>query len=151
MKRHLPFALIFTAIIFCGCASDHFKAGHGDAGQFILQQALICGAHPAVTNDLYAIDGQWRYSLDKDGAVIQLPREQFSKVQLFLRQAFGLPEQEPVDRSDGGKMDWYQARKIGIGILFYYDPTNTIVVVVRPQPMSKVFKMIMMQKSEEKK
>jgi hypothetical protein len=133
MKRHLPFALIFAAIIFCGCASDHFKAGRGDAGQFILKQALICGAHPATTNGLSAIDGQWRYSVDKDGAVIQLPREQFSEVQLFLRQAFGSPEQEPVDRSDGGKMDWYQARKIGIGIIYYSDPTNTIVAIVRPQ------------------
>jgi hypothetical protein len=133
MKRHLPFALTFAAIIFCGCASDHFTAGRGDAGQFILQQALVCGAHPAATNGLPSIDGQWRYEVDKDGAVVQLPHEQFSEVQLFLRQAFGSPEQEPVDRSDGGKMDWYQARKIGIGILFYCDPTNTIVAVVRPQ------------------
>jgi hypothetical protein len=132
MKRHLLFALIFTAIIFCGCASDHFKAGRGDASQFILQQAIIYGAHPTATNGLSAINGQWRYEVDKDGAVIQLPREQFSEVQLFLRQVFGSPE-NLVDRSDGGKMGWYSAKTIGIGILFYYDPTNTIVSEVRPQ------------------
>jgi hypothetical protein len=133
MKRYLPFALIFTVIVFCGCASDHFRAGRGDAGQFILQQAIICGAHPTTTNGLSAIDGQWRYEVDKDGAVILLPREQFSGVQLFLRQAFGSPAQEPVDRSDGGKMDWYQAKTIGIGILFYYEPKHMIVTIVRPQ------------------
>jgi hypothetical protein len=148
MRVHTPFFVLFAAFL-CGCSSDHFKTGHGDAGQFILQQALVCGAHPVATNSLPAIDGRWRYSVDTNGMVLQLPREQFSDVCVFLRQAFGSPEQEPVEAKDG-KMGWYAAKTIGIAIQFGYDSKRTQVIVLRPQPMSKVMEIIMNAPQEKK-
>jgi hypothetical protein len=80
--------------------------------------------------------------VDKDGAVIQLPREQFSEVQLFLWQAFGSPKQEPVETTDGGKLGWYSTKTIGTAIQFSYNSNRTQVIVLRPQPMSKVIEVL---------
>jgi hypothetical protein len=131
-------SFILLAGLLCGCSSEHLKAGRGDAGQFILQQALICGAHPATTNGLPLIDGHWRYSVDKYGMIVQLSPDRFSDVRVFLRQAFGSPEQEPIETKDG-KLGWYTARTTGAAIQFSYDSKCTEVIVLRSQPLSKIY------------
>src|SRR5437762_2762384 len=100
--------------LLCGCAHDemHFTKGKGDMGQFVMQQALKRGARPVSTNSLPALGGEWRYSEDQYGVVLQLPRERFSEVQAFLRQAFGAPEQEPMATTAGGKLGWYAAKTV---------------------------------------
>jgi hypothetical protein len=147
MRIHMPFFVLLAAFL-CGCSSG-FKTGHGDAGQLILQQALVCGARPVATNGLPTIDGRWRYSVDTNGMVMQLPREQFSDVCVFLRQAFGSPEQEPVEAKDG-ELGWYAAKTIGVAIQFGYDSKRTQVIVLRPQPLSKIYEG-MMKASEDTK
>jgi hypothetical protein len=140
---------VLLAALFCGCSSDHFRIGQGDAGRFILQQALVCGAHPLATNALPEIDGRWRYSVDTNGMVLQLPREQFSDVRSFLRQAFGSPEQEPIEAKDG-ELGWYAAKTIGIAIQFGYNSKRTQVIILRPQPWSKIMETIVNAPPEEK-
>lgn len=147
--RILAFLAFGTLTLLCGCRSGHFTKGHGDAGQFILQQALIYGAHPMATNSVPAIDTRWSYFVDTNGMVMQLPREQFSDVCVFLRQAFGSPEQEPVETKDG-KLGWYAAKTIGVAIQFGYDSKHTQVIVLRPQPISKVMEIIMSAPLEKK-
>jgi hypothetical protein len=115
-----------------------------------LQQAIVCGAHPVATNGLRAVTGRWRYFVDKDGMVMQLPREQFSEVQSFLLQTFGSPEQEPIDLKSGGKLGWYAAKTIGVAIQFGYDSKHTQITVLRAQPMSKVFEIITDAPQEKK-
>jgi len=141
MRLYASIFVLITAFL-CGCSSDDFKTGHGDAGRFILQQAFFCGAHQVTANGLPAIDGRWRYFVDTNGMVMQLPQGQFSQVSLFLRQAFGPAEQEPVDTKHG-KLGWYAAKTIGIGILFGYDSKHTQVIVLRPQTMNKIFEITM--------
>ena len=148
MRIHISFFVLFAALL-CGCSSYDYKAGHGDAGQFILQQALVCGAYPVATNGLPVIDGRWRYSVDTNGMVMQLPREQFSNICIFLRQAFGSPKQEPVEARDG-KLGWYSAMAIGVAIQFSYDSKSTQVIVLRRQPMSMVMDFIMNAPQEKK-
>jgi hypothetical protein len=73
---------------------------------------------------------------------LQLPRERFSDVEAFLRQAFGAPAQEPTDTTTGGKLGWYSPQTIGVALQFGYDPERTQVIVLRPQPASEIIKRI---------
>ncbi len=139
--------------LLCGCGHDEmsFTKGTGDMGQFVMQQALKRGAHPVTTNSLPAVAGEWRYSEDQYGVVLQLPRERFSDVDGFLRQAFGTPAHEPSETTDGGRLGWYAAKTIGVGIQFGYDRERTQVIVLRPQPTSEILKRIpeAMEKSRQ--
>jgi len=129
--------------LLCGCGHKdemRFTKGSGDMGQFIMQQALKRGARPVATNSLPAVAGEWRYSEDQYGVVLQLPRERFSDVQAFLRQVFGPPAHEPSETTDGGRLGWYAAQTIGVVVQFGYDRERTQVIVIRPQPMSEIIK-----------
>jgi hypothetical protein len=114
-----------------------FTKGKADIGPFILQHALACGARPVATKDLPAVGGEWRYSEDQYGVVLRLPRERFTEVQALLRHVFGPPAQEPTDTTGGGKLGWYAAKTIGVGIQFGYDREGTEVIILGPQPTSK--------------
>ena len=117
-----------------------FTKGTGDLGQYIIQQALKCGAKTVRTNDLPPIKGEWKYSEDQYGVVVQLGKERFEEVQTFLRKAFGPPAQEPDATTDGGKLGWYAARTTGIGLHFGYNKERTQVIILRPQKGSEVYK-----------
>ena len=81
-----------------------FTKGKGDMGQFLMQQALKRDARPIATKDLPLIAGDWSYFEDQYGVIVQLPRERFSDVEAFLRQAFGAPAHAPSAQTDGGKL-----------------------------------------------
>ena len=68
-----------------------FKAGSGDAGQFILLQAVARGGQLLTTNGFPAITGAGRYSEDPYGVVIRMPRDNYEDVEKLLRKAFGEP------------------------------------------------------------
>ena len=108
MKVHTTIFVLLAAV-FCGCSSDGLKAGRGDAGQFILQQAVIRGGSPVTTNNLPAISGQWRSFTDKYGVVIRLSRDEYPTVDAFLLQAFGKPRY----RADDGKLVIYKFKPSG--------------------------------------
>ncbi|HEU6448189.1 MAG TPA: hypothetical protein VFV23_07120 [Verrucomicrobiae bacterium] len=123
------------AALVCGCSSEHFVTGHGNVGQFILQQAILRGGNPATTNDLPIIDTKWRYSTDKYGVVIRMPREEYPSIEKFLFQAFGKPGFGPTDISNGGRLGEYRLTAKGGGIQFVSDTNWTQVTIIRP--MSK--------------
>lgn len=136
---------IIGLLLVCGCAGEkemRFTKGAGDMGQFVMQQALKRGARPLATNSLPVVGGHWSYSEDQYGVVLRLPRERFSEVEAFLRQAFGAPAQEAIDTSDGGKLGWYSAKTIGVALQFGYDSNLTQVIVLRPQPAKEILKRI---------
>jgi len=124
--------LLALAGLFCGCASEQLKAGHGDVGQFILRQAVSYGGNPTVTNGLPIISERWRYSEDINGVVIFMSRNDYSSVESFLTQAFGKPQFGPKDTSDGGRMGEYRLTSKGGGIQFSHDDNDTEVVIIRP-------------------
>ena len=138
--------LIVAGLVFlCGCSQEkemRFTKGTGDMGHFVMQQALKRGARPVATNSLPVVGGEWRCSEDEHGVVLHLSRERFPEVQAFLRQAFGPPAQEPTDTTTGGKLGWYAANTIGVGLQFGYDRERTQVIVLRPQPASEIIKRI---------
>lgn len=143
MERQYLALITVCLALLCGCAHDRemrFTKGKGDMGQFILQQALKRDARPVATNNLPTITGEWRYSEDQYGVVLQLPRERFPEVQTFLRQAFGPPAQEATDTTDGGKLGWYKPKAIGVALQFGYNPERTQVIILRPQPASEIIK-----------
>lgn len=119
-----------------------FTEGTGDMGQFVLQQALMCGARPVTTNGLPVVGGEWSYSEDQYGVVLHLSRERFSEVEAFLQRAFGSPAQEATDTTDGGKLGWYSPKSVGVALQFGYNPERTQVIVLRPQPASEILKRI---------
>jgi hypothetical protein len=142
---HILTPLIAVGLaLLCGCTSGEmrFMKGKGDVGQFIMQQALQRGARPVATNGLPVISGDWSYSEDQYGVVLLLPRERFSEVGAFLRKAFGTPAHEPSETTDGGKLGWYAAKTIGVGLQFGYDRDRTQVIVIRPQPVGEIIKRI---------
>jgi hypothetical protein len=124
--------LILLAAFICGCSDDHLTAGRGDVGQFILKQAIIRGGSPVTTNSLPAIATRWRYSTDKYGVVIRMPRKAYPSVEKFLRQAFGKPGLGPKDTIDGGKLGEYRLTSKGGGIQFGYSRNEAWVIVMRP-------------------
>ena len=142
--RILSSLIVVVVAILCGCSQGGLKfiRGNGDVGRFILQQALVRGARPVATNNLTPIKGWWRYAEDENGVVVQLPRDRFGEIESFLQDAFGPPAQEPTDTTDGGKLGWYAARTIGVGLQFGYDRAHAQVIVLRPQATSEILKHI---------
>jgi hypothetical protein len=131
MRVHTPFFVLLAAFL-CGCSSEHFTAGRGDVGQFIMQQAIMRGGSPVTTNGLPAIATKWRYRTDKYGVMIRMPREQYAAVEEFLRQAFGKPGFGPVVSPDGGGLGEYRLTAKGGGIQFVSDTNWTQVTIIRP-------------------
>lgn len=127
--------LVVVGLSFlCGCASHdqmRFKAGSGDAGRFILLQAVARGGQLLTTNGFPAITGPWRYSEDPYGVVVRMPRDNYEDVQKLLRKAFGEPKFGPSETTDGGKGGGYRLTAQGGAIQFGYDAEETQIIVVR--------------------
>src|SRR5208282_2004642 len=86
MRIQASFLFILIGML-CGCAQDHFRKGHGDVGQFIVQQADVRSGLTVSTNGLPPISGRWRYSEDEQGVVIQMAPDQYPAIESLLRQA----------------------------------------------------------------
>jgi len=130
-----PAPLILAALtVLCGCAhrsEPRFTQGTGDAGQFILRQAIARGGQPVSTNSLPAITNSWSYSEDQYGVIVRLRRDNYEAVEALLRQAFGPPKFGPTETIDGGKLGGYRLTPKGGGIQFGYDSRGTEVIVLR--------------------
>src|SRR5438874_1921924 len=132
--RLLTSFVVFSLALLCGCASRdkmRFKAGSGDARQFILLQAVARGGQLITTNGLPTINGAWRYSEDQYGVVIRMSRDNYDAVEKLLRQAFGEPNFGPSETTDGGKLGGYRLTPQGGAIQFGYDAEATQVIVLR--------------------
>jgi len=126
--RIFTILFVLSVTLFCGCASEHFVAGRGDAGQFILQQAILRGGNPTTTNNLPAIDTAWGYLTNNCGVVVRLPRQDFSSVELFLYQSFGEPEFGPPN-ANGARAGKYKFAGKDGGIQFSCDINWTRVTI----------------------
>jgi len=151
--RILASLFLFSLLILGGCSSEdemRFTKGTGDMGNFLVEHALKLGAHSLSTNGLPTIGGEWHYSEDQYGVVLQLSRERFSEVETFLLQAFGTPAQVPTETTTGGKLGWYSPKTIGVALQFGFDQEQTQVIVIRPQPVSEILKRIPKAMAEER-
>jgi hypothetical protein len=125
---------VFTSLVVCGlalhcgCSSEHYVQGRGDAGPFILQHALAYGGRPVTTNGLPAIGGDWQYVQDEFGVGILLPASQYQSVQDFLRAAFG-----PPSNSAG-----WTVRDFGVAIMVQRESSNTVIGVYPPMSDEKM-------------
>lgn len=128
-------SLIVVGLTFlCGCTTHdqmRFKAGSGDAGQFIVQQAVARGAQPVSTAGLPTIHSAWRFAEDQYGVVVRLPRADGASVEQLLQQAFGAPKHGPKDTPSGGRWGAYRLSPAGVSIQFTSDDQGTEVVVLR--------------------
>lgn len=120
--------------LLSGCATNdqmRFKAGSGDVGQFIVQQAAARGAQPVSTTDLQVIRSVWRYGEDEYGVVVLLPRAAGAAVEQLLQQAFGAPKYGPKDTPSGGRWAAYRFSPSGVSMQFVSDQKGTEIVVLR--------------------
>jgi hypothetical protein len=108
-----------------------FKAGTGDAGQFIVQQAVARGAQAISTTDLPVIPSAWRFGEDQYGVVVRLQRADGVAVERLLQQAFGEPKYGPKDTPTGGRWGAYRLSPSNVSIQFTSDAHGTEVVVLR--------------------
>jgi hypothetical protein len=108
-----------------------FRAGSGDAGQFILLQAVARGGQLLTADGLPAIRGPWSYSEDQYGVVIRMSRDEYESVARLLRRAFGGPTFGPNETADGGKLGAYRLTPQGGGIQFGCDAKETQVIALR--------------------
>jgi hypothetical protein len=125
---------IIAAVLLCGCAhrgKPAFTVGKGDAGEFILRQAIARGGKPIATHGLPPITGSWGYTEDPFGVVIRMSPDNYRPVEEFLRRAFGPPEFGPTETKNGGLIGGYRLSPEGGGIQFGYDPSSTRVIVLR--------------------
>ncbi|MEO5802839.1 MAG: hypothetical protein ABIR24_04865 [Verrucomicrobiota bacterium] len=132
--RILTTLIVFSLAVLSGCATHdqmRFKAGSGDAGQFIVRQAVARGAQPISTTELPVIRSAWRFGEDQFGVVVRLPREDGTAVERLLQQAFGEPKYGPKDTPSGGRWGAYRLSPGGVSIQFTSDDQGTEVVVLR--------------------
>jgi hypothetical protein len=133
MKIHTSLLVVSFALP-SGCATHdqiHFKAGSGDAGQFIVQQAVARGAQPVSTTGLPVIHSAWRFGEDQYGVVVRLARADGAAVEQLLQQAFGAPKYGPKDTPSGGRWGAYRLSPASVSIQFTSDDQGTEVVVLR--------------------
>ena len=107
-----------------------FKAGSGDPGQFILQQATARGAQPRSTNGMPVISSSWKYGEDQHGVVVRLPPVDGAAVERLLQQAFGQPTHGPKDTPSGGRWAAYRVTPASLTIQFTSDDEGTEVHIV---------------------
>jgi len=134
LTRLLSALIVVGLALMCGCAPQnqmHFKAGSGDAGQFIVQQAAARGAQPVSTNNLPVIRGAWSFGEDQYGVVVRLPRADGPAVEQLLQQAFGDPKYGPKDTPSGGRWRLYRFSPSGASLQFTSDDEGTEVDVLR--------------------
>lgn len=120
--------------VLCSCAhrdGPRFAAGTGDAGQFIVQQAVFRGGRPITTNALPAVTGAWRYAADNSGVIIRLSRNDYPAVEALLQHAFGQPNFGPIDTANGGRFGGYRLTRKGAAVQFGRDADWTQVIVLR--------------------
>jgi hypothetical protein len=132
MRVH-TFIFALAVGLFCGCATEHSTIGHGDVGQFILQQAINYGGSPTTTNGLPVITSNWRYSEDSYGMQIYLSRSDYVSVELFLNQAFaGKPQFGPKVSDDGSsRIHEYRMSSKGGGIQLSGHDSGTLIIIIR--------------------
>ena len=119
--------------LLCGCASDHFRSGHGDVGQFILQKAVAAGAVPISTNEVLRVTKSWRYFQDDNGAVVHMAPVDYPALESFLIHTFGQPKVGPKDTPNGGKYGMYRLTAKGGVLQFGRDTEDGAhVEIVRP-------------------
>jgi hypothetical protein len=120
---------ITTSFLICcmglvlGCRHAHYAAGQGDAGQFMLHQALAYGGRPVATNGLPTLGGEWSYIRDEHGVGLLFPASRYAEVETFLTSAFG-----PRPSSAG-----WGVRDIGAAIYLGTNGTSTLVGVHPPE------------------
>ena len=125
-------SFVFVLIgLLCGCTQDHFTKGHGDVGQFIIQQADVRAGLSISTNGLPPISDRWHYSEDEQGVVIQTASDKYPAIESLLRQTFGEPK-FLGDTTDGGKLGGYRLTSKGGAIQFGYNAKRTQVIIIRP-------------------
>lgn len=127
------YIIVFATALFSGCLPDapyaHFKTGHGDAGQYILDRALYYGVTPTVTNGLPPLTEQWSYADNGVGAGVRMSKNECKAVEGFLLQAFGQPTQRAVRKNGDDIMSIYGWNKDGGRILFHFYNGDTVVSI----------------------
>jgi hypothetical protein len=117
--------------LLCGCSSERFTQGHGDAGQFILQHAVAYGGHPITTNSLPTVGSDWQYVQDKFGVAVQLPAPRYQAARSFVQSAFG-----PPSNSAG-----WSVRDFGVAIMVQMIGSNAVVSVYPPMSDEQMARM----------
>jgi hypothetical protein len=123
--------VVVGVALLCGCSSEHFTQGHGDAGQFILQHAIAYGGRPIATNSLPPVGGGWQYVQDEFGVAVQLPASRYQTARSFVQSAFG-----PPSNSAG-----WSVRDFGVAIMVQMIGSNAVVSVYPPMSDEKQARM----------
>ena len=134
MSAKLLIFMFAGLVAMCGCThldGPRFRTGKGDAGKFIVEQAVLRGAEPITPNGLPAVAGSWRYATDNSGVIIRFARNDFPALEAMLLQAFGRPQFGPVDTASGGRIGAYRITRKGAAIHFGHDADWTEVIVLR--------------------
>ena len=132
MNSYKLWSLVAAALLW-GCASDRFRSGDGEVGQFILQKAVAAGATPVSTNALLRVSRGWRYFEDADGVVIHLAPADYPALESFLIKTFGPPKVGPQDTPSGGRYGTYRLTTKGGVLQFGRDSEDgTHVEIIRP-------------------
>lgn len=133
MRIH-TFIFALAVALVSGCATEYFSKSHGDAGQFILTQAIRYGGSPTSTNGLPVVRSHWRYSEDAHGMHIYLPPGTYSDIEAFLNQAFAGARQFGPKVSDDGRtrIHEYRMSSKGGGVQLAGDSAEVSVIILRP-------------------
>jgi hypothetical protein len=134
--------LTVLAATSVGCAHRselQFTKGKGDAGQFIIQEAIARGGRAVTTNGLPALTGTWTYSKDPYGVMIRLPPEDCGTVEVLLMLAFGKPGFGPIGNQADARIGGYRLTPQGGALQFTCDANGTQVIVLRPMTESELW------------
>ena len=144
--RFITSLIVVSLMLLCSCVHQdqmRFKNGSGDAGQFILKQAITRGGQPITVNELPAITSAWNYAEDQYGVIIRLSRDDYDLVEKLLRLAFGEPTYGPSVTTDGGMLGGYRLTEHGGAIQFGYDEEVTQVIILRKLTEKEYFNFLM--------
>ena len=127
-------SLIAILAVLCSCAGPagpRFRSGSGDAGQFIVRQAVLRGAEPISTKALPSVSHSWSYASDDSGVIIRMPSSEYPAVEALLLHVFGNPGFGPVDTADGRRVGAYRLTRNGATLQFARDSNWAHVIVLR--------------------
>ena len=108
------------------------RNGSGDAGKFIVEQAVLRGAHPiTTTRGLQPVSSSWTYAVDDSGVFVRMSNADYPGLEALLLRVFGAPKLGPLDTPDGRRVGAYQLNAKGAALQFARDAQWTQVIVLR--------------------
>jgi hypothetical protein len=125
------FYVLLTGLVIAGCGTNQTS---DRLDRFLISEAKAYGGRIPTRQDEAKLVGEWTFTRDQFGTVIQCSGVTFQAIDKFFRSSYGTPKQ--VGKNAEGRMQWAIAARVA-GVSFWYSEFKGGVQITILKPDSK--------------